>query len=86
MMYELPEGFDIVRGSLGYSTMDTGDRYLVFGVEPEDFDWAKAGGIVGMIIPAGVGARYLDQVLGEIRDLGGVKFVIQPLTERPAES
>jgi len=86
MMYELPEGFDIVRGSLGYSTMDTGDRYLVFLVEPEGFDLAKVSGIFGMIIPADVDARHLDQVLGEIRDLGGVKFVVKPLTERPAES
>jgi hypothetical protein len=65
--------------------MDTGDRYLVFAFEPEDFDLAKASGIVGMVIPANVDKKHLDQVLGEIHELGGVKFVVKPLTERPVE-
>ena len=84
MMDELPKEFDTVRGWLRYSTMDTGDRYLVFAIEPEDFDRAMAGEISGMIIPADVSTRHLDQVLGEIRDLGGVRFVILPPTEKPS--
>ena len=81
MMDQLPEKFDTVRGSLRYSTMDTGDRYLVFAIAPEDFDRAMAGEISGMIIPADVSARHFDQVLGEIRDLGGVRFVITPRSQ-----
>ena len=62
----------------GYSTKDTGDRYVTFEVDPEDFDTAMAGRVAGMIVPTDVSQRHLDQVLGEIRDLGGVRFVITP--------
>ena len=78
MMNEFPEEFDTVRGLLRYSTTDTGDRYLAFGIEPEDFGRAMAGRVIGMIIPAGVSTQHLDQVLGEILDLGGVRFVVVP--------
>ncbi len=84
MMHELPDKFDTARGLMRYSTMDTGDRYVTFEIEDEDWDVAKNGEIVGMIIPADVGKQHLDQVLGEIRDLGGVRFVILPPTERPS--
>jgi hypothetical protein len=76
MMTELPDKFDTVRGSLRYSTMDTGDRYVTFGVDPEDFDLAMAGRLAGMIVSADVDGDRLDQLLGEIRDLGGVRFVV----------
>ena len=51
---------------------------MTFGIVPEDFDLAMAGRIAGMIVPADVDREQLDQVLGEIRDLGGVRFVITP--------
>ncbi len=78
MMSELPENFKTARGYLNYSTMDTGDRHVVFSVEPDDWETVKAGRVTGMIIPAGVDMQHLDQVLGEIRDLGGVRFIVQP--------
>jgi len=78
MMFELPENFKTARGLLAYSTMDTGDRYVTFMVEPEDWDVANEGMIAGVIIPAEVGQEHLDQVLGEIRDHGGVRFIIIP--------
>jgi hypothetical protein len=78
MMTELPKDFKTVRGSMRYSTMDTGDRYVSFGIWPEDWDAAQEGRIVAFIVPAGVGQRHLDQVLGEIRDDGGVRFVVMP--------
>ena len=78
MMTELPENFDTARGLLRYSVMDTGDRYVTFEVDPEDIDLAMAGRLTGMIVPADVGKAHLDQVLGEIRDLGGVRFVVTP--------
>jgi hypothetical protein len=78
MMTELPDKFDTVRGSLRYSTMDTGDRYVTFGVDPEDFDLAMAGRIVS----ADVDGDRLDQLLGEIRDLGGVRFVVTPRSQQ----
>ncbi len=84
MMDELPEKFDTVRGYLRYSTMDTGDRYVTFGIDPEDFETAMAGRLIGMIVPADVSKRHLDQVLGEMRDLGGVRFVVLPPTEKPS--
>ena len=78
MFTELPEKFETARGLMRYSTMSTGDRYVTFEVDPEDFDSAMAGRVTGMIVPAEVSAHHLDQVLGEIRDLGGVRFVITP--------
>ena len=81
MMTELPDEFEIARGLLRYSTMDTGDRYVTFEVDPEDFDLAMAGRLTGMIVPADVSTRHLDQVLGEIRDSGGVRFVITPRSQ-----
>ena len=78
MLTELPEEFETARGYVRYSTMDTGDRYVTFEVDPEDYDLAMAGRLTGMIVPAEVSAHHLDQVLGEIRDLGGVRFVITP--------
>ena len=78
MLTELPENFKTARGLLRYSVMDTGDRYVTFEVDPEDFDLAMAGRLTGMIVPADVDQRHLDQVLGEIRDLGGVRFVVTP--------
>ena len=83
MMTELPEVFETARGLMRYSTMDTGDRYVTFEVDPEDFDKAMIGGLCGMIVPADVSKRHLDQVLGEIRDLGGVRFVITPRSQQP---
>ena len=56
----------------------TGDRYVTFEVDQDDFDKAMAGRLTGMKVPAEVSARHLDQVLAEIRDLGGVRFVITP--------
>ena len=82
MMHELPDKFDTARGSLRYSTMDTGDRYVEFAINAKDYDRVMAGEIVGMIIPADVGKAHLDQVLGEIRDLGGVRFVITPRSQQ----
>ena len=82
MFTELPEKFETARGLMRYSTMDTGDRYVTFEVEPEDFDKAMAGRVTGMIVPADVSAHHLDQVLGEIRDLGGVRFVITPRSQQ----
>jgi hypothetical protein len=55
--------------------MDTGARYVSFGFRLEDL---KGGQIVGLIIPAEVDKRHLDQVFGEIRDFGGVRFVVVP--------
>ena len=78
MMRQLPDKFDTARGLLRYSTMDTGDRYVTFEIEDEDWDLVKNGEIVGMIIPADVGVVHLDQVLGQIRDLGGLRFVVLP--------
>ena len=78
MLTELPENFKTARGLLRYSVMDTGDRYVTFEVDPEDFDLAMAGRLTGMIVPTDVDQQHLDQVLGEIRDLGGVRFVITP--------
>ena len=80
MLHKLPDKFDTARGLLCCSTMDTGDRYVEFATDPEDFDVAMKGKIVGMIVPADVSARHLDQALGEIRDLGGVRFVVLPPT------
>ena len=54
MMNELPDNFKTARGVMGYSLIDTGDRYLVFNVEEDDFDLTMAGRIIGMIIPAEV--------------------------------
>ena len=78
MLTELPEKFETARGLLRYSVMDTGDRYVTFEVDPEDIDLAMAGRLTGMIVPADVGEDHRDQVLGDIRDLGGVRFVITP--------
>lgn len=78
MMTELPEKFETARGLLRYSVMDTGDRYVTFEVDQKDFDVAMAGRLTGMIVPTEVSEEHLDQVLGEIRDLGGVRFVITP--------
>ncbi len=83
MMYKLPDKFDAARGLLRASTMDTGDRYVEFAIDPDDFDLAMNGRIVGMIVPADVSGRHLDQVLGEIRDLGGVRFVVLPRSQQP---
>ena len=77
-MRQLPDKFDTARGLLRYSTMDTGDRYVTFEIDPDDWDVAKNGEIVGMIIPADVDVEHLDQVLGQIRDLGGLRFVVMP--------
>ncbi len=77
-MYKLPDKFDTARGLLRYNIMDTGDRYVAFAIDPHDFDLAMNGRIVGMIVPADVSEQHLDQVLGEIRDLGGVRFVVLP--------
>ena len=76
MMNELPKDFITVRGTLAYSRMDTGDRYAAFLAEDEEYEKAKGGMIVGFIISAEVSQRHLDQVFGEIRDYGGVRFVI----------
>ena len=86
MMYALPDKFDTARGGLGYSTMDTGDRFLVFTIEDDDWDLVKNGEIAGMIIPADVGQQHLDQVLKEIRDSGGVRFVVMPRSTEPIVS
>ena len=83
MMNELPDKFDTARGLLRYSTMDTGDRYVAFATDPDDSDLAMNGRIVGMIVPADVSEQHLDQVLGEIRDSGGVRFVILPRSQQP---
>lgn len=40
------------------------------------------GHITGMIIPAQVSKRHLNQVLGEIRAFGGVRFVVTPRTNQ----
>ena len=82
MMDELPDKFDTARGLLRYSTMDTGARYVQFAIDPDDFDLAMNGRIVGMIVPADVSEQHLDQVLGEIRDSGGVRFVILPRSQQ----
>ena len=78
MKDELPEKFDTARGMLRCSVMDTGDRHVVFVVDPGDLDLAMNGRIAGMIVPAEVDQQHLDQVLGEIRDLGGVRFIVLP--------
>ena len=83
MMNELPDKFKTARGGLRYSTMDTGDRYVVFTIDDDDWDLAQNGEIAGMIIPADVGQQHLDQVLGEIRDAGGVRFVVIPRSTEP---
>ena len=82
MMTDLPDKFETARGLLRYSTMDTGDRYVTFEVEPDDFDVAMSGRVVGMIVPADVGVEHLDQVLGDIRHFGGVRFVILPRSDQ----
>ena len=56
---------------------------MTFEVDPEDFDLAMAGRLTGMIVPANVSQRHLDQVLGEIRELGGVRFVVTPRSQQP---
>ena len=82
MMNELPDKFDTARGLLRYNTMDTGARYVEFVIDPDDFDLAMNGRIGGMIVPADVSEQHLDQVLGEIRDSGGVRFVILPRSQQ----
>ncbi len=82
MMNELPDKFDTARGLLRYSTMDTGDQYVEFAIDPDDFDLAMTGRIGGMIVTADVSEQHLDQVLGEIRDSGGVRFVILPRSQQ----
>ncbi len=82
MMNELPDKFDTARGLLRYSTMDTGDQYVEFAIDPDDFDLAMNGRIGGMIVRADVSASRLDQVLGEIRDSGGVRFVVLPRSQQ----
>ncbi len=82
MMDELPDKFDTARGLLRYSTTDTGARYVQFAIDPDDFDLAMNGRIGGMIVPADVSGQHLDQVLGEIRDSGGVRFVILPRSQQ----
>ncbi len=77
-MCQLPKDYETARGLLRYSTMDGGARYIVFHVEPEDLKTAREGAVVGMIVPAEVDQHHLDQVLGQIRDLGGVRFVVVP--------
>ena len=84
MMYQLPEKFETARGHLKYNTTDTGDRYLVFLVEPEDSKLAEDGTIAGLVIPARVRQSHLDQVLGEIHDSGGIRFIVIP--RRDSES
>jgi hypothetical protein len=83
MLHELPKESKTARGFLRYSTMDGGARYVVFHVEPEDLETAREGAVVGMIVPAEVDQHHLDQVLGQIRELGGVRFVVVP--RRPTE-
>ncbi len=83
MMRQLPDKFDTARGLLRYSTMDTGDRYVTFEIDEDDFDLAMSGRISGMIVPAYVGKQHLDQVLGEIRDSGGVRFVVIRRSQHP---
>ena len=87
MMFELPDEFKISPGGLNCSMMDTGAVYLVFTAE-DDEAWqiGLEGHITGIIIPAQVSRRHLDQVLGEIRDLGGVRFVVTPRTDGGARS
>ena len=82
MMHNLPDKFDTTRGLMRYSIMDTGDRYVEFAIDPDDFDLAMNGRIGGMIVPADVSKRHLDQVLGEIRDSGGVRFVVLPRSQQ----
>ena len=81
-MNELPDKFDTARGLLRYNTMDTGALYVEFVIDPDDFDLAMNGRIGGMIVRADVSASHLDQVLGEIRDSGGVRFVILPRSQQ----
>ncbi|MBT3551728.1 MAG: hypothetical protein HOO19_21545 [Rhodospirillaceae bacterium] len=60
------------------STMGTGDRYVIFEIERDDFELAMEGRVVGVIIPDDVDGQSLDQLLGEVRDAGGVRFVVVP--------
>jgi len=85
MMWELPKEFKTVRGSLAYSTTDTGDRHVVFMIEGEDMEMARAGRIAGLIIPPGVDKRHLDQVIGEIREIGLRVIIVPPQTLDPAQ-
>ena len=78
MKFELPDNFRTARGMLGCSTTDTGDHHVVFLVEPEDFEIAREGVLAGMIIPGYVGEQHLDQIIREIRDAGGIRFIIVP--------
>jgi hypothetical protein len=39
---------------------------------------AMEGRVVGVIIPDDVDGQSLDQLLGEVRDAGGVRFVVVP--------
>jgi hypothetical protein len=81
MMWELPEDLRTARGYLSYRTMDTGDRRVVFRIDQEDWDAAKDGEIVGMVIPARADKERLDQLLGELRDLG-LRFIVMPRREK----
>jgi len=63
---------------LASSTMGTGDRYVIFEIERDDFELAMEGRVVGVIIPDDVDGQSLDQLLGEVRDAGGVRFVVVP--------
>ncbi len=83
MMNELPAKFDTARGLMRYGNMDTGDRYVTFEIEPDDFELAMAGRVIGMIVPADVDGQTLDQTLGEMRDAGGVRFVVVPKDGNP---
>ena len=83
MLTELPDKFEIARGELRYSTMDTGDRYVTFEIDPEGFDLAMAGRLAGMIVQADVDKERFDQVLADIRHSGGVRFVVTPRSQQP---
>jgi hypothetical protein len=76
MFAELPKDSKTVGGTVSYSTTDTGDRFVSFA--SKDIETARGGFVVGFVIPAGVSERQLQQVLGEIRSLGGVRFIVRP--------
>ena len=58
--------------------MDNGDRHVVFMIEPEDWDIVREGEVSGFIIPREVHEQDLHQVLAEIRDQGGLQYVVIP--------